>query len=250
MSPTGGARDLPRPQRGLMATLGRPGPWELRAGVEVGRLLSSPLWRRGAPAADGRAAVLVAGFLGGTASLDLLSRWMVRGGWDVEVARIGANAGPGHAMGTGVDRAVSVAADRSGAPVTLVGHSRGGQVARVVAARRPGDVETLVTLGAPLRQPIPQNLAVRVPVEVLRLVHRLGWSGTVDDDAERRFEADLTGPLPPGIDYVSIYSRRDGVVDWRACLDADARCIEVSCTHLAMAADARVYRVLDDVLAR
>ena len=120
----------------------------------------------------------------------------------------------------------------------------------MVAARRPDDVDLLVTLGAPLRQSVPHNLAIRVPIEVLRLVHRLGLSGTRDDDAERRFETDLAAPLPSGTQHVSIYSRTDGVVDWRACLDPGARCIEASCSHVGMTADAGVYRIVSDALRR
>ena len=40
--------------------------------------------------------------------------------------------------------------------------------------------------------------------------------------AARAFRAALAGPFPPEVGYVSLYSRTDGIVDWRSCLDPDA----------------------------
>ena len=46
----------------------------------------------------------------------------------------------------------------------------------------------------------------------------------------------------------AIYSRSDGIVDWRACQDPDAELVEVSSSHCGMAVNAEVYRVLERVL--
>ena len=35
-------------------------------------------------------------------------------------------------------------------------------------------------------------------------------------------------PVPSGVDFTAIYSRRDGIVDWRACVDPLARAVEVT----------------------
>ena len=37
--------------------------------------------------------------------------------------------------------------------------------------------------------------------------------------------------------FTAIYSRRDGIVDWRACLDPDATHVEVRTSHVGMAVD-------------
>ena len=49
---------------------------------------------------------------------------------------------------------------------------------------------------------------------------------------------------------VSVYSHRDGVVDWRACLDPAAELVEVDSSHLGMAAHPDVYRVVASALER
>ena len=36
------------------------------------------------------------------------------------------------------------------------------------------------------------------------------------------FRAALAGPFPDEVGYVSLYSRSDGIVDWRSCLDPAA----------------------------
>ena len=37
-----------------------------------------------------------------------------------------------------------------------------------------------------------------------------------------------------------VYSRRDGIVDWRACIDPTAASVAVSTSHIGMAIDPRV----------
>jgi triacylglycerol lipase len=44
-------------------------------------------------------------------------------------------------------------------------------------------------------------------------------------------------PLPEGVAFTAIYSRRDGIVDWRACVDPLATEVEVTASHLGMAVD-------------
>ena len=55
---------------------------------------------------------------------------------------------------------------------------------------------------------------------------------------------------PDGVAYTSIYSRRDGIVDHRACLDPQARTVEVSTSHVGMVVDPRVIDLVREVLAQ
>jgi hypothetical protein len=59
----------------------------------------------------------------------------------------------------------------------------------------------------------------------------------------------LQGPLPHHIDELSIYSRDDGVVDWRTCLRNDATSLEVRGTHVGLICNPAVYRALAQLLA-
>ena len=69
-----------------------------------------------------------------------------------------------------------------------------------------------------------------------------------DGDCCSAYREDLRAPLPPEVHAVSVYSRRDGIVSWEACLDPDARNVEVESSHTGMAVNREVYRVLDEIL--
>ncbi|HEU5456094.1 MAG TPA: hypothetical protein VFU85_10470, partial [Nocardioides sp.] len=53
-------------------------------------------------------------------------------------------------------------------------------------------------------------------------------------------------PMPATVAFTAVYSRRDGIVDWRACVDPLAVPVEVSTSHIGMAIDPRV---IDHVVA-
>jgi hypothetical protein len=60
-----------------------------------------------------------------------------------------------------------------------------------------------------------------------------------------------TAPVP--VPLTIIYSRRDGIVAWQACLDhtsPDSEHVEVSSTHIGMGIDPDVWTVVADRLAR
>ena len=48
--------------------------------------------------------------------------------------------------------------------------------------------------------------------------------------------------MPRGVGYLSIYSRSDGIVDWRACLDEGAKHLEVRSSHCGMSLNPDAYR--------
>ena len=62
-----------------------------------------------------------------------------------------------------------------------------------------------------------------------------------------RFSRSRSAPNPP---WVAVYSRSDAIVDWRACLDPTAECVEVDGSHCGMAVNVRVYRELERLLER
>jgi hypothetical protein len=59
-----------------------------------------------------------------------------------------------------------------------------------------------------------------------------------------RFREDLVGPLADGLPHVAIYSRRDGIVDWRACRDQRARELEVVAAHCEMPFSTEVHNAV------
>ena len=57
--------------------------------------------------------------------------------------------------------------------------------------------------------------------------------------------------MPDGVGFVSIYSRSDGIVDWRACLDPTRRrARRVSSSHCGMAVSPAAWRAVAKALDR
>ena len=226
---------------------------ELRFGLELARLASDPVFlfprrRRGAAPV-----LLVPGFLAGDQSLAALRGWLMRRGSRTATAGIRLNVDCGERAAQGIARRLEELADRTGRRVVLIGQSRGGELGRVAAVRRPDLVSTLVMLGSPVLDPLSVGPAV---LRAVRSVARLGDLGVPGVFTTRcavgaccaAFREDLAAPMPAVVDAVSIYSRSDGIVSWRACLDPDARQIEIDSSHAGMSVNREVFRVLDRIL--
>ncbi|MFC6343804.1 hypothetical protein ACFP8W_17595, partial [Nocardioides hankookensis] len=124
-----------------------------------------------------------------------------------------------------------------------------------VAVRRPDLVSNVVTLGSPMLAPGAHHRSLSASVEMLVRLSRAGVPGLMAEDcvagacARQSFE-ECRAPMPAGIGFTSVYSRRDGIVDWRACIDPVAHQVEVTASHLGMAFDPRVIDVVGDSLLR
>jgi hypothetical protein len=59
-----------------------------------------------------------------------------------------------------------------------------------------------------------------------------------------------TADFPADVGYTAVYSKRDGIVNWRACLDPAAdEFVEVGSSHCGMALHQDVYRAVGRSLA-
>ena len=60
----------------------------------------------------------------------------------------------------------------------------------------------------------------------------------------------LETAFPASVPTLAVYTRTDGIVDWRMCVGDDpAGNVEVTGTHVALVAKPAVYRVLAQHLA-
>ena len=55
--------------------------------------------------------------------------------------------------------------------------------------------------------------------------------------------------LPTSVGFASLYSRSDGVIHWRACLDPQARHVEVSSSHCGMAVNRDVFDRVGELMS-
>src|SRR3712207_4968215 len=111
---------------------------ESRVPLETAALLRDPIFRgEGVRGAGGQPVLLIPGFLAGDDSLGLMTKWLRRTGHQTRSAGIRANIDcSGRSVAKLMERTEQLA-ERHGRRVVLIGQSRGGTFARVMAVRRP-----------------------------------------------------------------------------------------------------------------
>jgi len=234
-------RPLPPLPNRLALAFGRPTWLEARQRRERLALRQHPVTP---PTGRGRPLLIVPGYGGSDESMAPLAAWLVAGGFEVTVAPLERNI---RSSSWAADR-VGDALEALGAPAVLVGHSRGGQAARVAAARNPSRVSQLVTLGAPVRHHYPEHILLRTSFEALRAAAFLRLFAEWNPAAERAFAADLFAPFPDGLPWTSIWTPTDGYVAPEACLDSKAVSMQVSCTHRGLVESVASFEAIAAVL--
>jgi triacylglycerol lipase len=223
---------------------------ESRIGLEAAALLRHPIHRgEGVPNADGQPVLLIPGFLAGDGTLGTMTRWLRRTGHYTRKAGMRSNVNCSARAFELLEERLEGMAEARGQKVAVVGQSRGGNFAKVLARRRPDLVSGIVALGSPQKDPLAIHPLVRAQVYAVGTVGTLGAPGLFRHsclwgDCCESFWDDLRKPLDPSIGYVSVYSRTDGVVSWQACLDEGAEHVEVRASHCGMAVNVGVYEAL------
>lgn len=208
----------------------------------------------GVPHGAGEPVLLVPGFLAGDPSLQTMGAWLRRIGYRPHRSSLLANVDCATRTLDRLAERVETLSERHGRPVLVVGQSRGGALARLLAVREPERIAGIVCLGSPVGDQLAVHPLVAWQVRLVGLLGSLRVPGLFSRDcldgdccaATRELE---TAPFPHGVGYVSVYSRSDGIVDWRACLDPAARQVEVEASHCGMAVSAPTYVAVAEALA-
>jgi len=221
---------------------------ESRVPLEYTRLMLDPVWQgKGVPHGVGRPTLLICGFLAGDPSLTTMARWLKRIDHRPVRAQLRWNVGCAGDLADRLEERAETLAEEFGGRIAVVGQSRGGSCARGLAVRRPDLVEKVVTLGSPLRNQFDIHPGVLAQIGLLGTLGTLGVPGLFSrsctwGDCCTEAKEEAVAPLPHGVSLTSIYSRSDGIVRWRSCLDEDAEHVEVPASHIGMAVSAPVYR--------
>lgn len=187
---------------------------------------------------DGGPVLLLPGLLHGDAQMRHLRNGLTQLGYRNFGWELGPNYGPTPAL---MERAMGRLGDiaRAHGPVRVVGYSLGGFFARWLAAARPRAVRQVITICCPFRDALGGYF---VP---LRGAASRIWPG-VDAGALAFLVS-----RPPEMPWGAIYSPRDGIAAWQACMDpaAPALCAAVPVRHRTAPRDARVLAALAAMLA-
>jgi triacylglycerol lipase len=240
----------------LISRGSRPPLWrEARVGLEAAALMRDPILRGdGLRDGRGRPALLIPGFMAGDGSLALMSDWLRRGGYRPSRAGMVANVGCAGREHERLERRLERLVAEQGQRAVVIGQSRGGSMAKALAVRRPDLVCGLVTLGSPHVDPLAVHPLVRLQVEAVSRLGSFGAPGLfkrscLDGGCCASFWDALAEPLAEGVGFVAVYSRSDGIVDWRACLDPGAdEQVEIGASHCGMSVSPAGWRAVAKAL--
>ena len=209
--------------------------------------MRDPVMRgRGIPHGDGRAVLLIPGFLSGDWSLRVLDNWLKRVGYDTHLSGIRLNVQHSEHMVAGLRARLTMVRNEAGDRVTIVGHSRGGVLGKVLSSRMPDVVEQVIGLGAPFANQLDVSAVTNLAVGVVRTANELRYGRSFH--AEGRFMHELLEP--PAVPTTSIYTKSDEVVNFRSCLRPDIPALPVWGSHNGLVVNPEVYRLLGRLLAR
>jgi pimeloyl-ACP methyl ester carboxylesterase len=174
-----------------------------------------------APRGDGHPVLALPGFLASDLSMAPMRRYLKELGYETHAWNMGRNLG-GVTGKRGALRDLLMQIHETAArKVSIVGWSLGGIYARDLALQLPDVVRSVITLGSPFANDITATNATR-------LYEALSGEG-INDNPEIR-EA-IAGDLP--VPATSIYSRTDGIVNWRTSLLRPSDTAENIEVHLA-----------------
>jgi len=139
-------------------------------------------------------------------------------------------------------------------PIVLIGHSRGGLLARALAVRLGRRVSHLITLGSPVGLVSAFAQLGNVPPiahpSMSRLLQASNTARRILDpqcrfpDCGCAFVDNMRAPLAAETTVLSIYSREDPIVPPQASIVTGARNVEVTGTHSGLVYNPAVYREL------
>lgn len=193
---------------------------------------------------DGHPVIVYPGLGAGGAQTSLLRRYLRDCGFEVLDWEGGINTGPLgqlHDWLDAHDDHLGRVHQEHGRTVSLVGWSLGGLYARELAKRRPAAVRQVITLATPFNSLARGNHAGAL----FQLLHP-DSSHLAPEVQERLSEA-------PPVPTTSIYSKSDGIVSWRGCVQRrTSRCesVEVSASHLGIVSHPQVLRIVAERLAQ
>jgi triacylglycerol lipase len=229
---------------------------ELLVGIEMVYLRLSPVyWGFGIPPGDGSAVVVIPGFLLTDFYLTEFRSWINRIGYKAYFSEIGRNAEcPNLLIQHKLTATIEKAHKETGRKVHLVGHSLGGVIARATATQMPDKIASVTTMGSPFRGVAVHHSILRAARYIRRqILERHGENvlpACYTTACTCNFLEALVVELPKSVFQTAIYTRSDGIVDWRVCRtgkpDVD---FEVSATHIGMAFNPMVFDVVAHRLA-
>jgi alpha/beta hydrolase family protein len=189
---------------------------------------------------EGRPVLVLPGFSANDFVTGRLRAHLRQRGFRVHGWRLGRNVGLTDRLVDGlIDRFIGVA-DRYEEPLSIVGWSFGGLLARRIAHEHPDRVRQIICLGSPWKAEGERTRATAM-FERARVRHGLS-------DRARDIVDQLREPVP--VPTTAIWSRTDGITRWHGCsvdetkTPAIAENIQVPSSHVGLVANPVVLAIV------
>ena len=216
-----------------------------RALLEFATLpIAAPLLRQAAKG-DGHPVLVMPGFTASDRSTGILRRYLDELGYDTYAWELGRNLGPraiGYKGEKLIERLAAIHA-LTGKKVSLIGWSLGGVMARQLSRRMPDAVRQVISLGSPFAgDPRTSN--------VWRVYEQVAGQRIDSEDIQSQLRESREAPPVPS---TAIYSKTDGIVAWRSCIEPDTATtdnIEVLGSHCGLGINPAVLYAVADRLAQ
>jgi pimeloyl-ACP methyl ester carboxylesterase len=171
------------------------------------------------PRGDGHVVLVIPAFLVGDPFTSPLRKFLLACGYRCQGWELGVNWGPTPALMDGLRRRFAELRAEQGGPITLIGVSLGGLMARYLAYDYPEDVRQVITLVSPYNLPTKSTIA-----PLVRLCAPF-YSASIEIGR-------LAQPLP--VPAAALFTRDDAIVAWESCCDGNERCaaIDVGGPHM------------------
>jgi hypothetical protein len=190
---------------------------------------------------DGHPVMILPGFLSSETSTKSLRDFVSSQGYQVFDWGLGRNMGKVEYMEALLERMINIYKE-CGRQITLIGWSLGGVFARQLAKEKPNLVRQVITLASPFG-------GINEPNNITWLYSLLNGGKKVDEVNTAMLE-DL--PLPPTVPTTSIYSKVDGIIPWRLCMEKEEddthQNIEVHSSHIGMGVNPTAWAIIADRL--
>ena len=214
---------------------------EGRALAELAASLAALPCLMSAPRGDGHPVLVLPGFLASDRSTAPMRRYLKDLGYQAHGWGQGQNLGRFYKMREILARHLRDLHQQSGRKVSVVGWSMGGVFARYLALTQPDAVRGVVTLGSPFAVDIHASNASK-------LYDALSNEGPARPEDLSALAGDL--PVP----NTSIYTKLDGIVNWRTTIPRsapNAEAIEVRlASHVGLGVNPAALWALADRLAQ
>ena len=213
-----------------------------RAAGDFGIFLAARRLLLRAPHGDGHPVLVLPGLLAADSSTRPMRRYLRELGYHVHGWRLGRNIGPTLELVQGMGARLDELLERHGRKISVVGWSLGGIYARAIAQLRPNDVRLVITLGSPFR--MTDGSRSRAHRTYQRYASR-------HIDGGRLRSGIASGPLE--VPSTAVYTKMDGIVSWRACIDEVspiAENLQVYGSHAGLGHNPAVLWAIADRLAQ